>query len=450
MQHIPRSPGLQQLTATITRLEGELTYANNAATTTFNALDNRQRVLLIGGAPHPDLAAIHSMLLRETEREVVTRIQKDANTFYEGALPDSLAAFDLIVLVGFPGDQSSKQVARSLSASGARLLFVLTEQTSTSMLQSDFGALIPAVPTQQTALYLERTPTITPPGQLHAIFRDLPPLSTRQLPPLLFNTAGWQISPDAQVLAQATSSSGPDIPEPLLVVRSRNGLRTAALLGAGTWRWKNLPENPNVSAEWWPALFDNLLQWLLAPEDSRNVRISPAQQKFDGVEPVQFSGQIYDESLRGVDDATAVLTITDPGGAQYPYTLEGLGNGRYTVDVGILPEGSYTYEAHATRADVTLGTDSGSFTVGTLALEYAETRANVALMRQIANRSGGEHLTPQNIAALGTVLRSDSAFVPLITVETQDRALWQWPLLLALILALLAAEWVLRKRTGLA
>ena len=449
MGYIPDAAGVFQLTASVTRLEGEVTHANNQATVTMTVRDNRQRVLLVGGAPHPDLAAMRTFIEREEAREVTSLVQKDAQSFYEGTAPDSLASFDLIILVGFPGPTSSPILAQQLAASGTRLFFVLTRNTSLGLLRDAFGEALPVYPAQGRSLFGEAAFEITPEGRIHAILQDLPPISTLLLPPLQFNATRWQTSPDTRVLARA-SVGGVDVEGPLLAVRSRSGVRTAALLGAGTWRWQNLPEDLAASDGWWPALLANLLQWLLAPEDDRRVRIEPVQQAFAGGEAISFDGQVLDESLQGVDGASVVIDIIAPDGARYPYTLKGLGGGRYAADIGTLPQGSYTYEVSAQRAQAALGTDQGAFTVGALVLEFMETRANVPLLRQIASRSGGRFLAGNDADDVARVLRADSAFATKTSLDTTELPLWHWPLLLAFILSLLTAEWVLRKRIGLA
>ena len=445
LQHTPIRPGQLLLTASVTQLEGEVTEANNSGSATVSVLDNRRKILLISGGPHPDLAALQRMLGSLEASEVVTRIQKDANSWYEGPLPDSLESFDLIVLAGFPVASSRDTDLDRIASSGSNVILVLSERTELDLLRSKLAETIPAAPTLSTVLPVESSLTITPTGRLHTIFQDLPPFSAEQLPPILSHASGWQATPDALILASTSAAN-----DPLLLLRSRNGIRSAAILGSGTWRWKNLPESSSTDAQWWPTLFDNLIQWLLTTEDVRTVRVSPIHQSFGGGERVQFSGQVFDESLQGVDDATVLLTVTAPDGAEYPYTLTDLGGGRYALDIGTLPEGSYSYTARASRNGAELGNDSGNFTVGTLSLEYADTKANVPLMRQIAHQSGGQNLVHDDIVGLSSVLRSDSAFVPLVAVETRELTLWQWPFLLALIMMLLTAEWILRKRSGLA
>jgi hypothetical protein len=129
--------------------------------------------------------------------------------------------------------------------------------------------------------------------------------------------------------------------------------------------------------------------------------------------------------------------------------MEPLGNGRYTLDVGSLPEGTYRYSATATLDDTSIGTDNGSFSVEALRLEYQQTRADPVLMRRIAARSGGNAYTAETASALPADLGADSSFAPTVSTNTREAELWRTSLFLAIILVLLAAEWTLRKRFGL-
>ena len=129
--------------------------------------------------------------------------------------------------------------------------------------------------------------------------------------------------------------------------------------------------------------------------------------------------------------------------------MRAAGNGRYELSVGTLPAGNYQYSAVAERDTQQLGTDRGTFAVGSVGIEYLNTRANPTLMRQIALRSGGSVVDPDSLDQLGRALTSSGQFTPVITREEREERLWQWPYLLALAIGLLTSEWVLRKRSGL-
>ena len=452
LTYTPTEEGLQQLSVTVTQLPGEVTYRNNSESFAVRVLKNKQRILLLAAAPSPDLATVRQLLQQDGNTEIVSFVQKGPRAFYEGAFPATLTDFDLMVLVGFPGrgaDGAALQRVARAATDGTPLLFLLTRQTDLTAVRNALADVLPVSPQRNRTGFDEASFVATPRGEQHPIL-EIPqrPASFGGLPPLLYNQSRWQATPDARVLA-TIDMRGVQLDDPLLVIRRRAGSRAAALLGSGTWRWKNLPDDLDAYATFWPALFDNLTQWLTTPEDDRRVRVVPVQEVFGGSEAIQFTGQVYDESLNPVGDASVTMEVTAPDGARYPYTMNPVGNGRYVLDVGSLPEGTYSYEASGTRNDVTLGTDNGSFAVGALTLEFKETRANAALLRQIAQRSGGQFFTPNALGTLPGALSSDGTFTPVRFEEARETELWHLPLFFIIVVLLLTTEWVLRKRSGM-
>lgn len=262
------------------------------------------------------------------------------------------------------------------------------------------------------------------------------------------NDSRWQPWPDTRVLA-VNEVRGVRLDDPLLAIRHRDGHRSAVLLASGIWRWKNVPEDLFEAGEAWTLLFSNVLQWITTKEDDRPVRVAPTQQLFSGGESVTFNGQVYDESLNPIDGAEVELDVSAADGTRYPYAMDGIGNGRYALDVGALPEGSYRYSVVANRNGVPLGDDQGSFAVGALTLEFKETSANAPLLRQIAARSGGNFLDPVNLNALPDLLLQSGRFVSTFTEERQEEELRRMYVFFAIVVTLLTAEWLIRKRSGL-
>jgi len=289
----------------------------------------------------------------------------------------------------------------------------------------------------------------TPAAWGHPIF-DTPSASAfdwNRLPPLRINESTWEVDASAQTLA-TVRIRGIDFPNPLLVVQREAGRRSAMLLGAESWRWLNVDEDLDDARQLWLALLDNTVQWLTTPEDDRPVRVEPAALLFTGDEAVQLSGQVYDESLNPVSDATVIVNLQRPDGTTSPYTMQARGNGLYGLDAGSLPEGTYTYTAAAERNGSALGDDTGSFRVGALDLEFRDTRADASLMRQVAQRSGGRAFSidqldalPAHLATLSLPARRTAAVI--------ETPLWhRYPFLVA-IAVLLTIEWFLRKRSGM-
>ncbi len=451
LQFIPHKEGLYQYQLITTELENESVTQNNRTTFTVRILKRQQTICLIGAAPHPDLTAMRNILSRDEMREVQSYVQMQTGRFYEENFIDSLEECDAIILIGYPGneaDNTSIGAVVRAAESGMPLLFMLTRKTDLLRLQTMLGDVLPAQPRETNVLYDEAMMELTPSGTRDPLL-SIRGFSWERLPPLISTTGRWSVSSDSRILGQANLRGIPT-KEPLFVIRSRGGHRTAAILGSGTWRWKNSNDNSGENSNIWPLLINNLIQWLTTPEDDQPVRIQPEQVVFDGSEPIMFTGQVYDESLNPIPDAIVTLEVTAPDGATYPYTMDNVGNGRFALRVNSLPEGAYSYSAQATRMDAALGTDTGSFTVGEINIEYLNLTSNETLLRQLSYQSGGHFFTDASLGSLNEILSADTLFTSTYQAQRLEISLHQTPWILAIVVFLLGLEWILRKRNGLA
>ena len=445
----PEQAGLQQVTVRVPELAGEVTTRNNAQSTSLRVLESKRQVLLLGAAPAPDVSALRRVYERTADTEVTARIPTPDGTFLEGPLPDDLSAFDVVVLAGFPSPSVPDDVVQRVATlvnDGTPALFFLDRQTDLAAWTEHFEASLPARPDASTSSFAEASFRIVESARQHPVFRieGAEGALFERLPPLQVPASAWTPTPDAQVLGTAATTSAP-----LLVLRRRAGLRTAAFLGSGVWRWALLPSELRAADPLWPGLASNLLRWAGTEADDSPVRVRPTASTFGGTDAVSFAGQVYDQSRQPVSDATVKVTVTDSTGTEYPYTMDPTGQGRYTLDVGTLPEGTYQYEAQARLGETDLGTDRGEFSVAPLRIEYQSPRADAVLMRQLASRAGGTAYTPETIDRLPAELAGQASFSSDVVQRSSEAELWRTSLFLIAILALLASEWTLRKFLGL-
>jgi hypothetical protein len=114
-----------------------------------------------------------------------------------------------------------------------------------------------------------------------------------------------------------------------------------------------------------------------------------------------------------------------------------------------LEKGDYTFKATASFEGQPLGEDNGRFSIGELNLEYQDTRMNAQLLRQIAARSGGAFFLPSDLPDLSATLGTQPTFVARAVHTSREFELWNWKYMLALVVALFAVEWFIRKRSGM-
>jgi hypothetical protein len=449
----PGAPGLRRYTVSVAPLGGEATARNNSTTVTVRVLDDTRRLLVVAAAPSPDLAALRAVLDADRSLDVTVRTQRAPGQFYEGPLPDALARFDLLVLVGYPGTAASEaDTDRMLDAArgGLPVLFVLTRQTDLGRLARTLGEVLPATPAQVRGGAVEAAFAPTAAGEAHPVLSGISVSVARlgALPPLAASPSRWAVQPGAQTLA-TVRRGGAALDTPLLAVRQNGALRSAALLGAGTWRWRTLPDDLADLRPAYGEVLDRLIRWTTATRDRRPVRVRPDRPLFGERERVTFSGQVYGENLSPVENATITLAVRGPGGATARAPMRPIGNGRYVADLGIRPGGAYTFTAEATLDGARLGDDRGTFAVGRLSAEFREPGADPGLMRQVALRSGGQVVPLDSLGAFIGGLRAQGLLTDRPLVREDATPLLTLPWLLGLIVLLLTAEWVLRKRTGM-
>lgn len=453
LSFVPRAPGVHRYTVRAVPMAGEATTRNNAESFTVRVVDDRRRVLLVGAGPSPDFAAARAALEADASLDVTVRTQRSPGAYYEGALPPTLAIFDLAMLVGWPGQAATEADARRLGAaarSGLPVVFLLGRQTDLSRLSATLGDVLPASPTVLRTQLVEAGLSVDPEAADHPVLSGLgiAPNRLEALPPLSVSTARWALQPGARVLA-GVRRGGADLGTPLLAVRQSGALRSAMILGTGTWRWRTLPDDLADLRPTYGALLGGLARWTSATRDRRPVRVRADRRVFDENERVTFSGQVYGENLTPVADARIALTVTGPGGRRVQAPMRPIGNGRYVADIGAQPPGAYRFSAVADLDGARLGSDAGTFAVGETAAEYRAPGADPGLMQQVALRSGGRVVPLDSLGAFVRELRADGVLDARELTREDDLPLLHLTWLLGLAVALLTAEWVLRKRSGM-
>lgn len=454
LTYTPHTEGTFRYTVQADILPGELTPANNRAVFMAHVLKSRLRLILLAGAPSPDVAILGQTLRENKNIDVTTLTQTSAGGFYEGTLRrEQLDSADCLILLGFPTAQTTPaiwtMVAGTLLNSRLPLLFLAGRQVSYDRLR-DLGPLLPFsvdafAPTEQFA-----TASAAESERLNPLIALRGPDDAAlwgRLPPLYRTLSFFKARPESRVLAVARTENSSS-PDPLLITRSVGDRKSLACTAYGLWRWRLLVQADPRTSDFLGAFLAAAVRWLTAPEEHRPVRVTPGKDLFVQGEPVEFTGQVYDQSARPVDNARVSLQARH-GETSAGIELRPLGNGRYEGTLEGLGEGDYSYTATASLDGSSVGTDAGKFSVGGVRLELQDTRPNFTLLQLLATRTGGRFLTPDELGSLDSLLAGQGSFASQSVRRTREVELWNWRGLLAAIILLFATEWILRRRAGM-
>jgi hypothetical protein len=455
LSYVPDGSGVRSYAVSVSSLEGELTAKNNRRSFTARIRKSKLRILIIAGAPSPDVAVIRQTLNEMEQFTVRSFTQTPAGGFYDGSLASSLVdSADCLFLLGFPAATTDPSVGSMVFSSAAARRIPLLVQVSRSTDLARFGqwtSLLPFVTDAPSrgeeevsaeATAAERlTPVLTP-----ATTGDENPWT--QLPPLFAVRLPLRVRPDATVLVTArTPARG--AAAPLVLIRRANQQRVLTVLLHDLWRWRLMAQRSAVTQEFFPAFLSNAVHWLTAPDAEGPVIARPLKESFAQGEPLTFSAEVYDSRQRPVEDAE-VRVMVQRGNQVTEGLLLPRGNGRYDGETpGMHTDGSVRYRVTATRPGVVSGSDSGTVQISGTAIEFLNTRMDADVLQQLAARTGGGFLRPESVGALDSLLAAQPSFAPRTTTSITELHFRNWPWYAALIVLLLAVEWFLRKRSGM-
>jgi hypothetical protein len=454
LSYTPVTPGVRTYTVALAPLKGEVTLRNNRRSFVTRVRSGKQHIVILAGAPSPDLAVLRQTLAENPGFRVSGYTQLPDGTFLDGPLlAGALDSADCLVLVGLPTASTTRATDGVLQAAlvkrGIPLFFVASRMVDWNRL-GQFGSVLPfTVETPSAAeqeVFLEPTPVERLSPVLTPSSGDDSPWT--QLPPVYATRTALRAKPGAVVLGLARGQTAAG-PAPLLMTLHMQERRTVALAAYGIWRWRLMAQRAPATSGFFAAFLTNIVQWLTASEDRGPVIVKTVNDVFVAGEPIRFQGQVYDPQQRALDDAEVRVTIRQGAGTAET-VLVPAGNGRYEGSVpGWGEEGAFTYTATATRGERLLGSDSGMVHIGGVQPEFLETRMNASLLRELAERTGGAFLSPETFGRIVDLLARQPSFVSTEETRAAEHNVRNRPLLVGAIILLLAMEWFLRKRSGM-
>jgi hypothetical protein len=425
--------GVRKFTINIAPVKNELSVQNNTETIYVNVLDARQKILLLYNSPHPDISVIKQAIESNQNYEVKAGMLSD--------LPKlKLGDYSLIILYQTVGN-SSGELQKFITKSKVPIWYMAGAQTDLSQLSNEQKLL--QISTDQDDM--QEVFALPVPGFSLFTLSDSSQNKISKLPPLLAPFGNYSTNGAGQVLFKQKIGEIPT-PSPLLAFSDENGRRTAVLAGEGLWRWWFAEYNTYGNHHAVEELFSQAVQYLTANSDQQRLRVYPAKNVFDEGEDVILNAELYNEALELVNTPDIRIELKSRSGKTYSFLFSRNGQS-YQLDAGTLPVDEYNYAASTKLGNQTFNA-SGELTIKPLNLEMRQSAADHHLLYDLAKQSGGQMLQPSQIDQLAAMIKKNENIKTVVYEDKRYSDLIDLKWVFLLILALLSAEWFVRKREG--
>lgn len=444
---------------------------NNVREVAIEVLERRRKILYFEGEPRYEVKFIRRAIADDPNVQVVTLQRTAENKFYRidvdgpdelvDGFPDTreeLFAYDGLILgsveASFFTTDQLRMIADFVSERGGGLLalggrnaFAEGGYAGTAV-EEVFPVVLEAAAPDPRAAYTEVVVAPTLSGRSHPAAqlrtdRETPDSLWQAMPALSTLNRIVRVKPGATSLLVGATESGEDR---IVLAHQRYGRGKAlAFVVQDAWVWQMHADVPLDDASH-EILFQQLLRWIVESVPDP-VEVRAEREAVEPGERVRFTATVLDSTYLEVNDASVLATLTSPAGDQEQIPME------WTVDedgvyaAELLPtfEGTWTVDVSAAGGEVILGTGVLHVTAGPSDAEFFDAGRRTPVLERLAQETGGRFYTPENVSSLPEDLQFTGAGVTL----TEERDLWDMPILFILLLGLIGAEWSYRRVRGL-
>ncbi len=414
--------GLQRYVVNTTILEGEKNILNNSQSFIVEVIDNREKILLLANTPHPDVAAIKDAILNSTIYEVEYGLASD--------FKKPIKPYSLVIVHGF--NTTNQNLIIDCENNNIPVWLInptITEGLNGVKISASLNKFNDAEPAINKNFGL-----FTISDELKKITKDLPPLKTFFGNYSLSNSANSLINQRIGVV---------ETENPILLFNEKNGVKNAVLIGDGLWRWKLRDFAEHTNTNLFNELISKSIQYLSVKSDKSFFRIT-APKMCNENESIELGAEVYNKSYELITEPDVVLTLTNTDKKTFNYTFSKTSNA-YKLNIGLLGAGEYKYEAKV-KVNNELFVKQGLIVVKEIVSEKINTVANHQLLFQLANKTGGKLIYPNQLEKLQNEILNNQLIKPITYTQTTTNPLIELKWIIIILIGLLSIEWFLRKR----
>jgi uncharacterized membrane protein len=252
------------------------------------------------------------------------------------------------------------------------------------------------------------------------------------------------IKPGAAVLASVTSNQGEELPA--LIAQPFGAGKSAAITIGDLWKWgmhRGENEERDLEKAW-----RQTIRWLVSDVPQRVE--ADAQRRHDQPgAPIALSIDVRNEEYKPLDNASAVVKITQPDGEALELTAEASTTRPSVYETTFVPRKTGPYRAAITVRGpdgAEVGETEAGWTAEPAADEFRRLSPNLDLLDNLAQKTGGEVIALSDLDRF--VVDLPNRRIPV--TEPWIFPLWHQLGVFLFAAACLIGEWGLRRWKGLA
>lgn len=428
-----KKPGIAHYKIELSVVSGEMSVVNNVRDVYVEVIESKQKVLVIGNSPHPDLGAI-KLSLEGSQNYTVKVVTAEQ---FEGNLNE----YNLVVLHNLPSAAHPiKDLLGKISASTVPVWYILGTQTSIPLFNSLNSGL-------EVKDNIDKSnPVEAKVNRNFSLFTISSDMEQKisSFPALLTPFGKFRSTANnAVLLFQQIGAIATD--QPLQTFNQSTSQRIGVLSGEGLWKWRLSDYSANGN-------FDVFNEWLLKSVQNLSVKENKthfrliSKNNINENEQVIFDAEVYNDNYELINSPDVSMVITNSAGKTFPYIFSKTEKA-YHLNSGYMSAGDYKYKSTVKVSDKTYSS-SGQFTISLLQAEQGESVADHVLLNTLSQKNGGAMVYPDQLADLQKQLlnRDDMKTVSYSHYKLRD--LVDVKAIFFILLALLSLEWFLRKRAG--
>ncbi len=427
--------GMIRYDISLESIDGEHNLRNNRKTIYMEVVDARNKVLLLAHAPHPDLKAMTAAIGANENYEVELMY---ARSFKEPKWSEiNLLILHQLPSLQYPGDN----ILEKAESFGIPVLFVVGQATQLGLLNKWGRGL--GIQTSVGSAN-ESQGVINKDFELFRASEESS-LAIKRFPPLFSPFGKYnELAKNQIFLYQKIGNIESN--EPLIAFNEAQGQKLGMIYGEGYWRWRLYDFDQHQNHEASEEILQKIVQYLAAKKDTRPFKARPIKRRFEENERLKFQAELYNASYQLVNDPEVNLQIKNAEGEEYTFQF-GRDQSAYSLDAGYLNPGDYRYTASVNYGGEQLFSE-GLFSVSPLELEAINTRADFLLLRQLAEKNGGQNYMPTSMDKLIAAIQSNEKIHTVSFMRSSLEDLIRQPWIFWLLLSFISIEWFVRKYKG--